>query len=83
MGIRISNDRGKIVAVAKVTERIMNGVVRIYHGTWPAIAEDGTDMAGNPNFLTNDRPSPAGSFPKNTALVEVEKYDGKPAEKNV
>lgn len=73
--VRVFNDRGKVVITARVTERIMPGVVRIYHGAWPALSEDGTDMAGNPNFLTSDRPSPAGSFPKNTALVQIEKYN--------
>jgi len=81
--VRIWNDRGKVSAVAKVTERIMPGVVRMYHGTWPVIDKDGTDLAGNPNFLTNDRPSPAGSFPKNTVLVEVGRYDDSTTEKSI
>jgi anaerobic dimethyl sulfoxide reductase subunit A len=75
--VRIFNDRGKVVAPALVTDRIMQGVVRLHHGAWPDVRADGTDMGGNPNFLTSDTPSPAGAANKNGSLVQIEKYVGK------
>ncbi|MDP6183910.1 MAG: molybdopterin-dependent oxidoreductase, partial [Gammaproteobacteria bacterium] len=75
--VAIFNDRGRVVAPASVTDRIMQGVVRLYHGAWPDLQPDGTDLGGNPNFLTSDTPSPAGAANKNGALVQIEKYLGK------
>ena len=39
------------------------------------LAKDGTDRAGNPDFLTLDEPSPAGAFAYNTILVDFKKTD--------
>ena len=56
-----------------VTERCMPGVVVLFEGAWMDLAKDGTDRAGNPDFLTLDEPSPAGAFAYNTILVDFKK----------
>jgi anaerobic dimethyl sulfoxide reductase subunit A len=35
--------------------------------------ENGIDRSGNPDFLTDDNPSPAGAFAYNTVLVNIQK----------
>jgi anaerobic dimethyl sulfoxide reductase subunit A len=71
--VRAFNDRGEVVIRAKVTERIMPGVVDVPQGAWYAPDETGADRGGCANVLTKDAYSPGGSFPYNTALVQVEK----------
>ena len=71
--VKVYNDRGTTVLLARATERIMPGVVCIYEGAWPTLDEHGIDHSGSADILTADRPSPAGSFAFNTLLVEVEK----------
>lgn len=71
--VRVFNDRGVTVLPAHVTERIMPGVVDIPQGAWFDIDKDGVERAGNCNVLMRDEHSPAGSYPTNTALVQIEK----------
>lgn len=66
------NDRGRIRIPAKVTERIMPGVVNVDQGAWYNPGEDGVDYGGCANVLTNDEQSPGGALAMNTALVQVE-----------
>jgi anaerobic dimethyl sulfoxide reductase subunit A len=75
--VQIFNDRGTICVPAKVTERIMPGVVKIYEGGWFSPDEEGVDRGGCGNVLVADAPSPAGAQNYNTALVEV-KLERKP-----
>jgi anaerobic dimethyl sulfoxide reductase subunit A len=75
--IEVWNDRGGIVLPAYVTERCMPGVVVVHEGAWMDIDKDGWDLAGNPDFLTLDEPSPAGSFAYNTILVDMRKSTGR------
>ncbi|MFB3812627.1 MAG: molybdopterin-dependent oxidoreductase [Terriglobales bacterium] len=71
--VRVFNDRGETRIQARVTARIMPGVVFLPEGAWYTPDENGVDVAGSANVLTSDEISPAGSFCYNTALVQVEK----------
>lgn len=76
----IFNDMGRIRIPAKVTERIMPGVVCVYQGEWYNPNEDGVDIGGCANTLTQDGYSPGGAFPLNSNLVEIELYSNKKEE---
>ena len=71
--VRVFNDRGEMIIQARVTERIMPGVVDVPEGAWYDPDESGVDRGGCANILTNDVISPGGSFASNTALVQVKK----------
>jgi len=71
--VRVFNDRGEMIIPARVTVRIMPGVVDIPQGAWYDPDENGADRGGCANVLTKDVISPAGAFASNTALVEVKK----------
>jgi len=71
--VMVFNDRGKTVLQARVTKRIMPGVVGIEEGAWYDPDEEGIDRGGNPNMLTMDEHSPGGAYPVNTALVQIQK----------
>jgi anaerobic dimethyl sulfoxide reductase subunit A len=71
--VRIYNDRGEVRIPARITERIMPGVVALPQGAWFRPDEKGIDHGGCANVLTKNVTSPGGAFPSHTALVEVEK----------
>lgn len=73
--VEVWNERGKVVVPAYVTERCMPGVAVIHEGAWMDLDENGVDRAGNPDFLTDDNPSPAGAFAYNTVLVNIKKTE--------
>lgn len=78
--VRIFNDRGVMRIKAKVTQRILSGVVRINEGAWYQPNEKGIDGGGCPNVLTKDERSPGGAFITNTCLVQVERARGDEAQ---
>lgn len=76
--VRVYNGRGVLALPAKVTPRIMPGVISIPQGAWYAPDGQGIDRGGCTNTLTSWRPSPlAKGNPQHTNLVEVEKMAGR------
>jgi anaerobic dimethyl sulfoxide reductase subunit A len=71
--VQVSNDRGRIVLSAHVTERIMPGVVGLPQGAWYTPDEKGNDKGACMNTLMSNRHSPVGALVTNTALVQVER----------
>ena len=72
---RVFNGRGEMFIPAKVTERIMPGVIAVPQGAWYTPDENGVDLGGCANVLTKNVTSPAGAFSPNTALVQIEKKE--------
>lgn len=71
--IRIFNERGEVLINAKVTPRIMPGVVAVGEGAWYTPDAKGVDRNGSINVLTTQRPSPlAKGNPQHTNLVDVQ-----------
>jgi anaerobic dimethyl sulfoxide reductase subunit A len=75
--VKVFNDRGTTLIAANVSENIMPGVVDIPVGAWINKDKDGVDHAGACAVLLNDQASPGGGFCSNTALVQVEKLEGR------
>jgi anaerobic dimethyl sulfoxide reductase subunit A len=73
--VKVFNDRGEMLIHAKVTQRIMPGVVAIGQGAWYSPDAKGIDQGGCTNVLTRDEGSSGGATPTNTALVEVRKLE--------
>jgi len=72
--VRVHNQIGRTEVRAKVTPRIMPGVLSLPQGAWYTPDESGLDKNGCINILTSQRPSPlAKGNPQHTNLVEVEK----------
>lgn len=82
--VRIFNDRGATLAGAVVTDRIRKGVVMLQEGAWYDPDKPGEPDAmckhGNINVLTIDKGTSklAQGNIANTALVEVERFEGTP-----
>lgn len=71
--VRVFNDRGEMIITARVTERIMPGVVDIVEGAWYTPDKQGIDRGGCTNILSRDTFSPGGAFTSNTGLVQIKK----------
>ena len=80
--VRVYNDRGAFLAAARITSGLRPGVVQIATGAWYDPAQPGRigtlDVHGNPNLVTEDRPSSKLSqgCAAQSVLVEIERYDG-------
>ncbi|MBP8141431.1 MAG: trimethylamine-N-oxide reductase, partial [Acidovorax sp.] len=53
--VELYNDRGALVVGARVSDKIMPGVVSIYEGAWPQLDSKGRCNNGQVNFLTSSR----------------------------
>jgi anaerobic dimethyl sulfoxide reductase subunit A len=74
--VRVWNDRGEIVIPARITPRILPGVIDIPQGAWWSPNENGTDFGGCVNVLTSERWTPfAFGTAQHTIMVEVERYN--------
>lgn len=71
--VRVFNDRGEIHIPAKVTSRVMPGVVCLPQGGWFTPDENGVDKRGAINVLTTLKASPFHCNPQHTNLAQVEK----------
>ncbi|MWP50135.1 DMSO/selenate family reductase complex A subunit [Gilliamella sp. Lep-s21] len=70
--VEVYNDRGRLYISAKVTPRILPGVVAIPQGMWAKTNASGVDIGGCINRLTSLRPSVlAKSNSQHTNLVDV------------
>lgn len=69
--VEVYNERGTVRIPAKVTERIMPGVVCLYQGAWYRPDPDGVDEGGCANVLTTHRHTPSGGMATHTTRVEV------------
>ncbi len=76
--VRVWNDRGELVIPARVTPRILPGVVDIPQGAWWKPDANGVDHGGCINVLTSHRWTPlAFGSAQQTIMVEVEKTSGR------
>jgi len=74
--VRVLNDRGTLEIQARVTTRIIPGVVAMPQGAWYQPDDKGVDRGGCINTLTKDHPTPlARGNPQHTNLVQVEKVE--------
>ena len=70
--IEVFNDRGRIQLIAKVTARILPGVVASAQGAWFRPNAEGVCLGGNINVLTVDHTAPIGfGSTTHTNLVEI------------
>jgi anaerobic dimethyl sulfoxide reductase subunit A len=72
--VEVSNAYGTLLLPAKVTQRIMPGVVCIYQGRWYQPDENGVDVGGCANVLTSHQQSLSGGPTMHTAWVEIKEH---------
>jgi anaerobic dimethyl sulfoxide reductase subunit A len=74
--VHVWNDRGELIIPARVTTRILPGVVDIPQGAWWKPDANGVDHGGCINVLTSHRWTPlAFGSTQHTIMVEVERYE--------
>jgi anaerobic dimethyl sulfoxide reductase subunit A len=79
--VRVWNDRGALVLPARLTSRLMPGVLAIPQGAWWSPDRDGTDRRGNVNVLTSERWTPyAFGNAQHTIMAQAAKA-GKPGKR--
>ncbi|WP_035387166.1 DMSO/selenate family reductase complex A subunit [Ferrimonas senticii] len=72
--VKVTSARASVIITAKVTPRIMPGVLSIAQGAWLKAENlaDKIDIGGNVNSLTKYHPTPIGKCnPQHTNLVKV------------
>ncbi|MET4695416.1 DMSO/selenate family reductase complex A subunit [Endozoicomonas lisbonensis] len=70
--LKVWNDRGELRIPARVTERILPGVIAMGQGAWYKPDRKGVDHGACINTLTTQRPSPlAKANPQHSNLVEI------------
>ncbi len=76
--VRVWNERGELVIHARLTQRILPGVVDIPQGAWWDPDPEGVDHGGCINVLTSHRWTPlAFGSTQHTIMVQVEKSNPK------
>jgi len=73
--VQVSSPRGTVVVPAKVTARIMPGVVCVYQGTWYRGGDDGHDRGGCANMLTDQRETPSGGYSTHSNWVQISRRE--------
>jgi biotin/methionine sulfoxide reductase len=78
--VKLFNNRGACLAVARLSDAVMPGVVQLSTGAWYDPDANGVCKAGNPNVLTRDKgTSTLGQGPTaHTCVVEVERFEETP-----
>ena len=73
--VELYNERGALVVGARVSDRIMPGVVSIYEGAWPQLDSKGRCNNGLVNFITSSRPASGltQATTANTCLASLRK----------
>ncbi|MFH1086718.1 MAG: molybdopterin-dependent oxidoreductase [Chloroflexota bacterium] len=69
--VEVWNEHGRVLVPAKVTERIMPGVVCLYQGVWYRSDDQGRDVGGCANTLTSHRLTPSGGPTTHTVWVQA------------
>lgn len=82
--VLLSNEYGKTLRPARLTEALMPGTIGLPHGAWVEMDEElGVDKAGADNMLCGPIATGFGTSGWNTATCNLEKWDGKPLEEDV
>ena len=77
--VRVWNERGELVIPARVTPRILPGVVDIPQGAWWSPNESGVDFGGCINVLTSEKWTPyAFGTAQHTIMVQIALFSGSP-----
>lgn len=73
--VELYNEWGALVVGARVSDRIMPGVVSIYEGAWPQLDSKGRCNNGLVNFITSSRPASGltQATTANTCLASLRK----------
>ena len=73
--VELYNERGAVVVGARVSDKIMPGVVSLYEGAWPQLDSKGRCNNGLVNFLTSSRRSSGltQATTANTCIASIRK----------
>ena len=73
--VELYNNRGAVVVGARVSDKIMPGVVSLYEGAWPQLDSKGRCNNGLINFLTSSRRSSGltQATTANTCIASIRK----------